>query len=241
MSDLTLVGCSKALLPGKVEWKGNVHVCGSFDLNIAGGELQPDLTEFLDSGSPPVYAGFGSMTYFEPDVDRLMETTAAAILDTGQRGIIQCDREDLTWSPDNQDILLVGKTPHRTVFPHCKAVVHHGGAGTTHSVVASGLPSVVVMYGVDQLFWGPRLYALSVAPKPPLRRKLKRRQLAGAIDKACGSLHMRSKAEELASVMKMENGVGTAAELIESLWTDDQKLNSPKARDKHLIEQDNLK
>ncbi|NOQ21788.1 MAG: hypothetical protein GQ565_03945 [Candidatus Aegiribacteria sp.] len=217
MSDLTLIGCSRTLLPDRIEWKGNVHVCGSLDLDDESREISPELSEFLSSGSPPVYATFGSMMYFEPEVDWLMDTTAAAILDAGQRGILQCDRDDLTWSSGNQDILLVGKTPHRDVFPHCRAVVHHGGAGTTHTVVASGMPSVVVMYGVDQLFWGPRLSDLGVAPKPLLRRKLKRSHLSAAITEACGSSLMRSRAEELASIMETEDGVRTAAELIESV------------------------
>lgn len=216
MSDLTLIGCSRALLPDRIEWKGNVHVCGSFDLDDGRRELSPDLSEFLESGSPPVYATFGSMIYFEPEVDWLMDMVASAILDAGQRGILQCDRDDLSWSPGNQDIFLVGKTPHRDVFPHCRAVVHHGGAGTTHTAVASGLPSVVVMYGMDQLFWGPRLSDLGIAPKPLLRRKLKRSHLSAAIAEACGSTLMRSRAKELALIMETENGVRTAAELIES-------------------------
>jgi len=219
-SDLTLVGCSRTLLPEKLEWNGNVHVCGSLDSDDEGsGEMQPELSEFLACGSSPVYVTFGSMMYFEPEVDWLMETAAGAALDSGQRCLLQCGRDDLNWTPDNRDILIVGKTPHRKVFPHCRAVVHHGGAGTTHSVTASGLPSIVVMYGVDQLFWGPRLHSMGIAPKPLYRRKLKRRQLSAAITEACGTQTMKSKAEEVAKLMKQENGVRTAAELIERVIT----------------------
>lgn len=217
VSDLTLIGCSSALLPEGIKWKGNVHVCGSLDPEIGRRELSPELSEFLSSGPPPVYVSFGSMLYFEPEVDWLMETAANAILDAGQRCILQCDRDDLNWTPRDRNILLVGKTPHREVFQHCRAVLHHGGAGTTQAVVASGLPSVVVMYGMDQLYWGPRLSELGVAPKSLLRRKLKRSRLSAAITKACGSLLMRDRAGELASIMKTEDGVCTAAELIENV------------------------
>ncbi len=217
MSDLTLIGCSRALLPEKVEWKGNVHVCGSLDIESGSRELSAELSEFLAAGPPPVYVSFGSMLYFEPEVDWLMETAAGAVLDAGQRCILQCDRDDLSWTPRDRNILLVEKTPHREVFPHCRAVVHHGGAGTTHAVVASGMPSVVVMYGVDQLFWGPQLYKLGAAPKPLLRRKLKRSKLSAAISEACGSSCMRTRAVELASIMKTEDGVLLAAELIENV------------------------
>ena len=73
------------------------------------------------------------------------------------------------------------------------------------------------MYGVDQLFWGPRLLELGVATKPLLRRKLKRSKLSSAITEACGSSLMRTRAVELASIMKTEDGVRTAAELIENM------------------------
>ena len=217
VSDLTLIGCSRALLPEGIKWKGNVHVCGSLDPESCSRELSQELSEFLASGPAPVYVSFGSMLYFEPEVDWLMETAAGAVLDAGQRCILQCDRDDLTWTPRDRNILLVGKTPHREVFQHCRAVVHHGGAGTTQAVVASGLPSVVVMYGMDQLYWGPRLSELGVAPKPLLRRKLKRSRLSAAITKACGSSLMKDRAGKLASIMKTEDGVRTAAELIENV------------------------
>ena len=216
-SDLTLIACSKAMLPDKIEWKGNVHVCGTFDPDDRTSELSPELAEFWASGSPPVYVTFGSMIHFEPEPDRLMETVADAIIDAGQRGILQCDRDDLSWTPRDRRILVTGKNNHTNVFPRCRAVVHHGGAGTSHTVVSCALPSVVVMYGVDQLFWGPRLFKLGVAPKPLLRRKLTRRRLSDAIVKACGSSSMRKRAEELAAIMKTEEGVLTAAELIENI------------------------
>lgn len=43
--------------------------------------------------------------------------------------------------PDN--VFLVGNVPHDWLFPHCSAVVHHGGAGTTAIGIALGLPTVV--------------------------------------------------------------------------------------------------
>lgn len=31
--------------------------------------------------------------------------------------------------------------PHAALFPRCDLVVHHGGAGTTHAVLAAGAAS----------------------------------------------------------------------------------------------------
>jgi len=38
-----------------------------------------------------------------------------------------------------------------------RAAVHHGGAGTTGAVLASGTPSLVVPFTMDQPFWGARV------------------------------------------------------------------------------------
>ncbi len=46
------------------------------------------------------------------------------------------------------------------------AVIHHGGAGTTHAAVAAGVPSVVIPHVGDQPYWAARLHQLGVAPSP---------------------------------------------------------------------------
>ncbi|MBN1433615.1 glycosyltransferase family 1 protein [Candidatus Fermentibacterales bacterium] len=217
MSDLTLVGCSRAFFPREVRWGMNARLCGSMVPEQPETGIPPALQSFLEAGEAPVYCTFGSMMHFEPEPDRLMELVSRAILDAGQRGVIQCGRQDLRWMPSSDDIVLVGRTPHREVFPHCRAVLHHGGAGTTHTVTGCGLPSVVLMYGVDQLFWGPLLHGRGVAPKPLLRRKLSLPALTGAIAEACGSDGMRARARELAGVMAGEDGLDTAVRLIEGL------------------------
>lgn len=45
--------------------------------------------------------------------------------------------------PDN--VFLLGNVPHDQLFPHCSAVVHHGGAGTNAIGISLGCPTVVVV------------------------------------------------------------------------------------------------
>ena len=68
----------------------------------------------------------------------------------GRRAIIQSHWESITDIPEHPGIFRITKAPHQVIFPHCSAVVHHGGAGTTHSATRAGCPSVVVEHIYDE-------------------------------------------------------------------------------------------
>jgi rhamnosyltransferase subunit B len=50
--------------------------------------------------------------------------------------------------------------PFRELFPHCAAVVHHGGIGTTAEALACGIPQLICPLGFDQLDNGVRVAGL---------------------------------------------------------------------------------
>ena len=103
------------------------------------------------------------------------------------------------------------------LFPRCALIVHHGGAGTTQSAVLAGRPSIVVPHVADQFFWGDRLHALGVAPKPLKRTQLTAEALAGRIRAALADATLRPRAEQAALTLAAEDGATRAAELVESL------------------------
>ena len=51
--------------------------------------------------------------------------------------------------PESSVIHGITKAPHQHIFPHCAAVVHHGGAGTTQAATIAGCPSIVVEHASD--------------------------------------------------------------------------------------------
>lgn len=51
-------------------------------------------------------------------------------------------------------IFMIDNVPHDWLFPRCKAVVHHGGAGTTAIGLKCAKPTVIVPFFGDQPFWG---------------------------------------------------------------------------------------
>jgi UDP:flavonoid glycosyltransferase YjiC (YdhE family) len=86
--------------------------------------------------------------------------TGAARL-AGCRAIIQSPSAEACGFASGDDILYVATAPHHVIFPHCRAVVYHGGAGTTQSVMRAGKPSVVVANISEQEHWGRELRAMA--------------------------------------------------------------------------------
>ncbi|WP_197717139.1 glycosyltransferase [Glycomyces terrestris] len=120
--------------------------------------LPDDLEAFLDAGEPPVYIGFGSMP-FQSGKDAAA-AAAAAVRAHGRRIVVSRGWAELGVS--GPDCFAVGESNHRKLFPRMAAVVHHGGAGTTHKAAAAGVPQVVVPQIADQPYWAGRVAALGI-------------------------------------------------------------------------------
>jgi UDP:flavonoid glycosyltransferase YjiC (YdhE family) len=63
--------------------------------------------------------------------------------------------------PDNA--VITGFVPQAAILPHCAAVVHHAGAGTTFGLLAHGLPSVALPQSADNFSIARRLAATGTA------------------------------------------------------------------------------
>jgi sterol 3beta-glucosyltransferase len=209
--DLTLIASSPALSPRRTDWADYIHLCGDLhypqdDHPIA---WPAGLQDFLQAGPPPVYMSFGSLAKFQAESFDTLMTEAVSL--AGCRAIIQSDWPGTT-SPD---IFRCSRAPHAQVFPHCAAIVHHGGAGTTHSSARSGQPSIVVEHAFDQQFWGDELRRAGVAGTVLHRNAVTPHQLADALRTTLQSGAMRQHAAEIGRAMQQEDGVARAIELIE--------------------------
>ncbi|MFO0619240.1 MAG: hypothetical protein U0414_42015 [Polyangiaceae bacterium] len=86
---------------------------------------------------------------------------------------------------------------HRALFPRVAAVLHHGGAGTTHAAAIAGAPQIVVPMFSDQPHWASRVCALGIGASVPVA-ELGHGALAAAIRGATAAgVAERARALEL--------------------------------------------
>jgi sterol 3beta-glucosyltransferase len=113
-----------------------------------------------------------------------------------------------------ENIFVIDSAPHDWLFPCMSAVVHHGGAGTTAEGLRAGVPSVIVPFIVDQLFWGKRVEALGVGTKPLQAKRLTADKLAEAIQTVTTDSRMRGQSFKLGKTIRAERGVDNAVKLV---------------------------
>lgn len=122
--------------------------------------LPAGLLRFLDAGTPPVYAGFGSMPMSaSKDAARVV---IDAIRAQGRRAVLLRGWADLALIDDRDDCFIVGEVNQQALFARVAAVVHHGGAGSTTAAARAGAPQVVVPQVVDQPYWASRVAGLGI-------------------------------------------------------------------------------
>jgi UDP:flavonoid glycosyltransferase YjiC (YdhE family) len=118
------------------------------------------------------------------------------------------------------DVLTIGRVSHAALFPRCAVLVHHGGAGTTHTALRAGVPSIVVPHVADQFFWANELARVGVALKSVPRRSITAAKLAVRITQTLAQSGLRQRAQILGARVRAENGPERAADLIETLWNE---------------------
>ncbi len=167
---------------------------------------------FLNSGSAPIYITFGSISPY-----RAQETTELileSVKASGCRAIIQTDWDNVQSVIEEDSIYRCNWLPHADVFPRCSLVVHHGGAGTTHTALRAGCPSIVIEHAFDQTFWGNELERIGVAGKVLHKNSITAEQLAKAIKATFNSQEMKRNAMVISEKMLAEDGVETSIKLI---------------------------
>ncbi|KMZ65431.1 Sterol 3-beta-glucosyltransferase, family GT1 [Zostera marina] len=157
---------SPHLVPKPKDWGPKIDVVGFSFLDLASNYKPPEsLVKWLESGSKPIYVGFGSLPVQEPG--KMTEIIVEALEKTGQRGIINKGWGGLgNLEEPKEFIYLLDNCPHDWLFFHCMAVVHHGGAGTTAAGLKAGCPTTIVPFFGDQPFWGEQVHSRGVGPPP---------------------------------------------------------------------------
>jgi UDP:flavonoid glycosyltransferase YjiC (YdhE family) len=173
------------------------------------------LTDFLASGPPPVFVGFGSTVKSEEQAECLSGVVRDSVRRAGVRGIVQSGWAGLEVVGD--DVLTVGDVPHHWLFPRTAAVAHHCGAGTAAAGLRAGVPTIAIPGLGDQPFWARRLLALGVSAATIPQRKLTSERLADAVRIAVCDRRLRDASRSIAAIVNAEDGEGRAVEAVQKV------------------------
>ncbi len=208
----TIVACSPSVIERPMDWPENVSVVGFLRNETTKVELPEQVEKFLNIGSPPVYMTFGSCMHHHAKAFTDLLVGAAEI--GNFRVIIQTPYQHWAFT-ENPNLLRVDSMHHLSIFPRCSLVVHHGGAGTTQTVLASGKPSVVIAHGFDQLFWSQQLQRSGVGAKPLQINATSKTEVADVIKQVLSNKEMLAKALFIANEMEKENAVQHCIQIID--------------------------
>ncbi|TDZ31549.1 Sterol 3-beta-glucosyltransferase UGT80B1 [Colletotrichum spinosum] len=158
---------SPRLLPKPSDWVDNVRVSG-FVFDEVPEDYSPpaDLVAFLEAEpTPPVYIGFGSMSFVR--AQETFEMIFEAVRQVGVRAVVCKGWSNLVKEAmlDRKDLLVIDDAPHAWLFPRVRAVVCHGGSGTTAMALRCGKPTLVVPVAGDQPFWSSRIHEVGCGPE----------------------------------------------------------------------------
>ncbi len=209
---LTINGFSPLVVPPPKDWDSTVHTTGYWQLSDPPWQPDADLLAFLEAGSKPVFIGFGSM--IAPDRAALTRTVIEAVERSGQRAILSGGWGDLGAQDLPPTMRRIEYVPYRWLFSHMAAVIHHGGSGTTGLALSSGVPSMVVAFGTEQLYWGGRIAALGAGLPPLFVKRLDADTLAERIRALVSDDGMRERAAALGARLRAEDGIGAAVGVI---------------------------
>jgi sterol 3beta-glucosyltransferase len=223
-----LCAWSPEVVPPSGDWPPRVHMTGYYFLS-PGDSYQPpaELSSFLEAGKPPVCISFGSM--INKRARQINEIVHEALHKTGNRGVILSGWAGVE-SLASADLLYLEAAPHDWLFPRCSMVIHHGGAGTTAAGLRAGVPTVVVPFTADQPFWGRRVHAIGVGPKPIRVNILSVEGLARAMTEADAPV-VRERARQIGRKIHSEDGVSVAIQLIERYVSEFKARSASVIRD----------
>jgi UDP:flavonoid glycosyltransferase YjiC (YdhE family) len=123
-------------------------------------DADDEVASWIAAGTPPIYFGFGSIP-----VESAADTVAmisAACAQLGERALICSGWSDFSHVPHFDHVKVVGTVNFAAVFPACRALVHHGAAGTTAAGLRAGIPALILWTLADQAIWGVQIKRLKV-------------------------------------------------------------------------------
>jgi UDP:flavonoid glycosyltransferase YjiC (YdhE family) len=151
--------CFPGLAAEWAKWNGHRPIVGALTMELPT-DADEEVASWIAAGTPPILFCFGSIP-LESAADTLTMISAACA-QLGERALVCSGGTDFSHIPHLEHVKVVGAVNFAAAFPACRAVVHHGGAGTTALGLRAGVPTLILWMMADQPYWGARVKRLRV-------------------------------------------------------------------------------
>ncbi|MDA4110868.1 glycosyltransferase [Mycolicibacterium holsaticum] len=141
------------------KWGGQRPFTGTLTLESPT-DSGEEVASWIAAGTPPIFFGFGGVPVGSP-ADTIA-VISAVCSQLGERALVGAGATDFSEVPNPEHVKVVGQVNYSTVFPTCRAVVHHGGAGTIAACMRAGVPQVSLWTLPDQSLRTAQLKRLKV-------------------------------------------------------------------------------
>lgn len=151
--------CFPGLAEEWAEHEGRRPFVGALTMDLPT-DFDDEVASWVATGTPPIFFGFGSLP-----VESAAQTLAmisSACEELGERALVCSAGSDFSQVLSAENIKVVDAMNYSAVFPVCRAVVHHGGTGTTAAGLRAGVPTLILSTDLDQTLWGTRVKRLKV-------------------------------------------------------------------------------
>jgi UDP:flavonoid glycosyltransferase YjiC (YdhE family) len=151
--------CFPGLAAEWAKWDGHRPFVGTLTMESPT-DADDEVASWIAAGKPPICFGFGSIPVASPA--DMIAMIAAACAQLGERALVCAAATDFSNVPHFDHVKVVSTMNYATVFPACRAVVHHGGAGTTAAGLRAGVPTLILWMADVQVVWGAAVKRLKV-------------------------------------------------------------------------------
>jgi rhamnosyltransferase subunit B len=204
---------SKHFAVPQKDWPKNSHATGFLFYDGVEKDLDVGLEHFLQSGDPPVVFTLGSSAvytagnFYVESLEAIKKLGCRAVLLVGKKG-----KEKFLGLPNT--VYVADYAPYSKLFSRSSVVVHQGGIGTTAQSLRAGNPALIMPFAHDQFDNGLRIKGLGVGLTMS-KSKYKSRQVAENLEYLLKDTTMLTKAKALGDLIRKENSVENAVDVIE--------------------------
>jgi UDP:flavonoid glycosyltransferase YjiC (YdhE family) len=194
------------------DWVGNIHLTGFplEDGSKSGESLSPEAERFLDAAKRPVIFTAGSAATTET---RFFRESAEACRLTGIEGLFLTRyREQIPEKLPN-GVRHFDYLPFSLVLPRVRALVHHGGIGTSAQALAACVPQLVRPLAYDQFDNAHRLSSIGVA-RTLSSARYRGASAAAALEELTSSDAVRAAAAEGKRKLESRDAVSETVDVI---------------------------